>query len=334
VNSKFQIIQSAVEVLGDTESKAKYDAQRVKSNRYPTASGVRGNPWQNAGSQYPPPPQRRTASTRNANATSGANKYRNFASGVPPTAKAQPAADPMDAKRDRWQAFENMRPFSSSTRANHSQAKSRADDKSASSQGIPQTQGQKQKAEASFGNRKTGYHPRSSTLGDEPPVTSKNYATSRHTSNLFTETASNTSRRRNVPETPESKTHAHESYLDPRQSTPYQTHGGEKTNPFDGVPLSRARSTRETPNRDQATQETGSSPQSASRRRSSSMPKKGRPYDPSQYVPNGSGYHNTANQTRSSGADHSPNNTGQMPEMSGKQSDTAAKTNGSRGKTL
>ncbi|RSM11510.1 hypothetical protein CDV31_006721, partial [Fusarium ambrosium] len=56
VNTQFQVIQSAHEILSDPEQKAKYDASRTR-NRYPGASGVKGNPWANAGAQYPPPPR-------------------------------------------------------------------------------------------------------------------------------------------------------------------------------------------------------------------------------------------------------------------------------------
>ncbi|EEY14925.1 conserved hypothetical protein [Verticillium alfalfae VaMs.102] len=158
VNSKFQVIQSAHEILTDPEQKAKYDASRGRS-RYPTASGVRGNPWQDAGANFPPPP-RRNQPTRNAT-QSGANKYRNFTSGAAPTAKAQPREDPMESRRNAWQAFEQMRP-SSQGKSAASQAKPRPVPEQPvppprpaqrPERPVPRTPAQKQRAEAAFGPR-------------------------------------------------------------------------------------------------------------------------------------------------------------------------------------
>ncbi|KAM4056858.1 DnaJ domain-containing protein [Hirsutella rhossiliensis] len=85
VNSKFQIIQSAHEVLTDPQLKAKYD---------------------NVGQQFPPPPRRNTAAR---NATSGAQRWQSrFSNGVPPTAKQQAPSD-AEAKKNAARAFENMR---------------------------------------------------------------------------------------------------------------------------------------------------------------------------------------------------------------------------------
>jgi hypothetical protein len=59
-----------------------------------------------------------------------------------------------------------------------------------------------------------------------------------------------------------------DNWADPRQSTPYTSHGGEKTNPFDGIPLNRAKSTRDTTNRDES-----SDNEAFNRQRSASAPK-------------------------------------------------------------
>lgn len=61
-----------------------------------------------------------------------------------------------------------------------------------------------------------------------------------------------------------------ESYMDLRQSTPYTTHGGEKTDPFDPVTINRARSQKETSRRDPAA---ASESFAAHKSRSSSVPK-------------------------------------------------------------
>ncbi|KAF3811647.1 DnaJ-related protein rsp1 [Colletotrichum gloeosporioides] len=261
VNSKFQMIQSAHEVLTDPDSRAKYDAGRTRS-RYPTASGVRGNPWQNAGSNFPPPPRRNATSTARNPPSSGANRYRNFASGAAPTAKAQQQSDP-EAKRNAWHAFENMR-----GKASQSQPKPKNEPPEPPKRPVPRTPSQKQRAEAAFGARKGGYVPHSPVPGDEPPVNASNYSTTNRHSNIFADNA----RRQGVPDP---LAQFREGYADSRQSTPYSSHGGEKTNPFDGVPIGRAKSTRETPRQPEEAFGPNLSPGSA-RQRAQSVPRQAR----------------------------------------------------------
>lgn len=68
-----------------------------------------------------------------------------------------------------------------------------------------------------------------------------------------------------------------DSWADPRQSSPYTSHGGEKTNPFDGIQINRAKSTRETNREDQDSLEK----EAFNRQRSSSAPKVGKAEEPS-----------------------------------------------------
>jgi hypothetical protein len=68
-----------------------------------------------------------------------------------------------------------------------------------------------------------------------------------------------------------------DSWADPRQSSPYTSHGGEKTNPFDGIQINRAKSTRETNREDQNSSEK----EAFNRQRSSSAPKVGKAEEPS-----------------------------------------------------
>ncbi|KAK1988546.1 DnaJ domain-containing protein [Colletotrichum cereale] len=264
VNSRFQIIQSAHEILTDPQQRARYDAGRTRS-RYPTASGVRGNPWQNAGANFPPPP-RRNATTRNPPPpppASGANRYRNFASGAAPTAKAQQARDDPEAKRNAWHAFENMK----GGRASQSQPKPKPE---TPKRPVPRTPSQKQRAEASFG-RKGGYTPHSPVPGDEPPVNTSNYSTSSRHTNIFADNA----RRQQEAGVPDPLAQFREAYSDTRQSTPYTSNGGEKTNPFDGIPIGRAKSTRESPRPPQEGYGPNLSPGSA-RTRAQSVPRQAR----------------------------------------------------------
>ncbi|KPM38753.1 hypothetical protein AK830_g7802 [Neonectria ditissima] len=260
VNVQFQIIQHAHEVLSDPEEKRKYDATRSRS-RYPGASGVKGNPWSNAGDQFPPPPRRNQPPRTNAT-PSGAQRWQNrFSQGVPPTAKQYTAAD-QEAKKNAARAFENMRkgpPKAPPKPAEQPRARSPPPPP-------PRTESARQRAQASFGARRTGYHPRSATHGDEPPVTSNNY-TSRQAPERVAQDGPNVGRP--VPEPMPDPLSQFRDDFDLRQSTPYSKHGGEKTNPFDGVPLGRAKSTRDPPRHDPPTPEFAT----PTKQRSFSVPK-------------------------------------------------------------
>ncbi|KAL7950297.1 hypothetical protein V8C42DRAFT_195099 [Trichoderma barbatum] len=243
VNSQFQIIQAAHEVLSDADAKAKYDASLIRSaSRYPASSGVRGNPWQNVSQQFPVPPRRNAPRP----ATSGAQRWNErFSAGVPPTAKQHASA--ATAAR----AFESMRKGG----AKSGQQERRAPPPPPPAP-PPRTESAKKRAEAAFGAKKTGYYPRSSSPGDEPPVTNNNYS-----SRVKTEPPEPVPEPVPDPLAPfRQKSRSEESFPDP-QSSPYKKNGAEKTNPFGSVPLNREKSAKEP-----------SEP--ALKRRSSSMPRK------------------------------------------------------------
>lgn len=250
VNSQFQIIQAAHEVLSDPEAKAKYDASFARSaaSRYPASSGVRGNPWQNVSQQFPTPPRRGQPRT----ATSGAQRWNErFSAGVPPTAKQQ--TTPATAAR----AFESMR---------KNGAKNGQQDRPVPPPPPPpRTESAKKRAEASFGAKKTGYYPRSNTPGDEPPVTNNNYYSSRMNAERAAEP---------VPDPLaqfREKSRTEESFMDPQQSSPYTKDGSEKSDPSDSSPSNRAKSAKD-PSRKEQRSEPASPP--TPKRRSSSMPRK------------------------------------------------------------
>ncbi|OAA68443.1 heat shock protein DNAj [Niveomyces insectorum RCEF 264] len=310
VNAKFQTIQAAHEVLTSPGQKSKYDAHRSRTaNRYPTASGVRGNPWQDVAAQYPAPPRRPgqapTSAARNSagrnpapgsgpSASSSAHRYSSF--GVPPSTKT--SKEDLDS---RYTAWKNMRQAPPKTRAGQSASSAytagtgaRAGDKptatpSASGaasmpppppppQPPPRTASQRQKSEASFGARRnTGFFPRS-PMGDEPPAANtSNYFTNRtHTRDFSPDEESyqtgpspSGQRRASTAETgfASNVNRSDESLFDTRQSTPYQTHGGEKLNPFDGV-----RGPASGPNRTKANRTADPQTRPEYRRRSSSLP--------------------------------------------------------------
>ncbi|KAI0840901.1 hypothetical protein F5Y06DRAFT_232761 [Hypoxylon sp. FL0890] len=255
VNPKFQIIQSAHEILIDAKLKEQYDeARRTYSSRYPRASGVRGNPWQDVGRQYQPPPTRHTTQRPSTRPHSGAQRY-SFASDMPRPPKPPPRDDPQ-SRKSYADAWENMRPHS--TRRAPPQAPGRAptsatrDTNSSNSDSVPpRTAYQQQKAQASFGNstRRTGFTPHSPGLADEPPVTSKNYFTTRMHSSLFNDVepdATSTGARPDATFTPaDPLAQFRDKGWDERQSSPYRTPGGEKTSLFDDGPgIGRTASTR------------------------------------------------------------------------------------------
>ncbi len=112
---------------------------------------------------------------------------------------------------------------------------------------MPRTTGQKQRAEASFGTRRTGFVP-ASPLGDEPPVTNSNYFTNKIHTNIFEVAAEATAAAKRAQAAKSNDTFRQQSndgFLDARQSSPYASHVGEKTDPFDGASFNRARSVRD-----------------------------------------------------------------------------------------
>ncbi|KAJ6444522.1 DnaJ domain protein [Purpureocillium lavendulum] len=279
VNSKFQIIQSAHEILSDPQQKARYDATLGQSSRV-GASGVRGNPWSNVSQQFPTPP-RRNAAARNA--TSGAQRWQTrFSNGVPPTAKQGAAADP-EAKKNAARAFENMRKSQS-----HGGAKNAREPRPTQPPPPPpRTETARQRAEASFGARKPGHQPRSGGRGDEPPVSASSHYSSMNAGQQQPPPPPPRQPQDGPVPDPLSQFRDRDAYADARQSTPYTSHGGEKTNPFDGVPLSRAKSSREQYHRDEpSASDDGAT--GAQKSRSSSVPKSGIP-TPDSYPPFTSG---------------------------------------------
>ncbi|KAI1175377.1 hypothetical protein F4777DRAFT_331472 [Nemania sp. FL0916] len=283
VNPKFQTIQLAHEILVDETLKRRYDdARKSYTSRYPGASGVQGNPWQNAAKAYPPPPRRQPNPSNSRHQASGAQRYEHFASNVPRYDRSEIPRDDPQFRRSNADAWDHIRSNTNSTWRN-TQSKPTAPGRPPPPPGRaptsaardsrpvptpvppPRTAYQKQKADAAFGtNKKTGFTPRSASVADEPPVTNKNYFTNRTHSNLFTvpgdtmpetvpETAPETApeavpRPTNLPDPIERMAPLGEQIPDNRQRTPYRTPGGEKTSLFDSTAgLGRSTSTRAPP---------------------------------------------------------------------------------------
>ncbi|RYP71413.1 hypothetical protein DL771_004780 [Monosporascus sp. 5C6A] len=276
----FQTIQTAYEILVDDVMKREYDnARGAFKSRYPAASGVKGNPWQDIGRQYPRPPTRPAAPTAQSR-PSGAYRYASDFGTMPRTGGTTHRDDP----RDHYTAWQSMRPNGRGKqnppptpgRAPTSAARDKRPEPPKRPEPTPvppRTASQRQKAEASFGARRSGYVPRSPGLGDEPPVTSKNYFTTRTHSHLFTETpegsssCNEASQSHSTSTIPDPLAKFRETYMDVRQSSPYHTVGGEKTRLFEGGPgLDRTTSTRTPPRKPEM-------PGTFPRPRSSSTPK-------------------------------------------------------------
>ncbi len=134
----------------------------------------------------------------------------------------------------------------------------------------PRTASQRTKAEAAFGNRKSGYVPHSPGPGDEPPVISKNYSTTRIHTNIFGQSSSSNTEEPQVQPTstiPDPLAKFRDNYMDKRKSSPYHAFSGEKTSLHDGGPgLGRATSTRDPPRKPEM-------PGAFPHQRSSSAPK-------------------------------------------------------------
>ncbi|KAI1824202.1 hypothetical protein F4861DRAFT_274244 [Xylaria intraflava] len=287
VNPKFQVIQSAHEILSDATQKRQYDeARQTYASRYPSSAGVKGNPWQNVSKAYPTPPRRQPSSQTRP--TSGGQRYESFTASMPRNPRPRAYGDDTQFRRNNADAWDSMRPSSTRRtsqapppppppppgRAAPGRAPTARDTRPEPVPVPPRTAYQKHKAEAAFGTtKKAGFTPRSQGVADEPPVTNKNYFTNRTHSYLFTEPDP-------TPETPAYEATAapptnppaqsDDQPTDNRQRTPYHTPGGEKTSLFDSSPgLGRTTSTR-MPNRPAMRGFPRARPRSSSPARSSS----------------------------------------------------------------
>lgn len=290
VTAKFQRIQSAHEVLIDPTERAKYDANRIRASSSSfrsshtgtggQASGVRGNPWANAGAGWAPPPKPPTARNRAQPPpppSSGARRYDKF---TPPQASAyQAAQEGPQAREAQFKAWENTR---HPRGGEHGPGKTWTAPKPPP-RGTPQSGREESNAQSHAAPPKTrpGFdeyrdpsssHSRSQSTnpppsrkgfmpnmsgGDEPPAPRGNYSTQRDKPSVAPEPPP-----RQPPQptqrTATGRTDPLKKFRDPdpapttepRVSTPYATHGGEKFNPFESAfpsaaSINRSKSTRE-----------------------------------------------------------------------------------------
>lgn len=281
VTSAFQKIQSAHEVLTDQQERAKYDANRVRpANRYQTGGNQRGNPWSNVSSQYPTPPKPPTARNRPPPPSAGAQRYKNFE--TPRQSANQSAQEGPEARRSTYAAWEHMRNAGTKTGPgantrdpppvpNRAPQSGRGDGGSSTRPYPKATPGYDEfrqnyspgasphrRAQSTSAQNRKGFMP-NTPVGDEPAAPRNAYFTERKSAQ-----APNPPPRNTAPPPPpptpvvdplrQFREKANAPY-EPRLSTPYATHGGEKLNPFESSNMSRSKSTREPRDRsDQSSQ--------------------------------------------------------------------------------
>ena len=227
------VIQSAHEILTDPVAKSKVDAHRQRTSRYPAASGVRGNPWQNAAQEanqkFGAPPRRPQMPTRPPAPTAAAStKHWDWAQ------RATAKTDHMRANMS--DAWDRARPQAKPAQPAAAPTGTSARTSKPREPPTPRTASQARRQEAAFGTRKTGYAP-ASPMGDEPPVRNQHY-----------NTGANTTQTRNPRPSSDFvdplSSQFSETYLGDRR-TPYAANVGEKTNPFEPLNVNRAKSMRD-----------------------------------------------------------------------------------------
>ncbi|PSS25891.1 hypothetical protein M430DRAFT_208043 [Amorphotheca resinae ATCC 22711] len=267
VTARFQKIQSAHEVLTDAHERAKYDANRPRpSNTYRTGGNPRGNPWSNVASQYPPPPKPPTA-RRPPPPSAGAQRYKNFE--TPRQSANKTAQEGAEARRSTYEAWERMRErvpphgsgsaFSGAgpipkgtprpTRDETGRSKNPSGTKSRPVSGEFQSSPHRRATSQTSSNRK-GFMP-NTPGGDEPAAPRGAYFTQRDRSAQVPpprDAGASTYERPPVDPLGQFRERVDVAF-EPRQSTPYATHGGEKFNPFESANMSRSKSTRVPSNR-------------------------------------------------------------------------------------
>lgn len=193
----------------------------------------------------------------------------------------RPQPKPTDSAHtwSQWQAWDNIRSGSRKPSAAAQPAAGGTSARAASGSRpppppppVPPRASPQKQPKGSFGARvqRGGYIPESP--GDEPSATKDNYFTTRTHSNLFTETSTDARARRRPPPSPPTNVDDDSAFTEMRQSTPYQTQGGERFDPWNGASnIGRSKSTRERNRKSYNSDGETNTPTSA-RQRSASIP--------------------------------------------------------------
>ena len=117
-NAKFQVIQSANEVLTDPQQRAKYDAQRMRAGLLHTYAGSSSSPTRpsvptrSPMTDFPPPPRPppyHTAKNSSTTYSSGAQRYKDFRTRPETTTWRGTSTDDPKIKTNDFKAWESMR---------------------------------------------------------------------------------------------------------------------------------------------------------------------------------------------------------------------------------
>lgn len=254
VTARFQKIQSAHEVLTDPHERAKYDSNRVRTNNiYKTGGNPRGNPWSNVSAQYPTPPKAPTARTRPPGPpppSAGAQRYKHFE--APRQSANQSAQEGAEARRSTYEAWERMRDRPPSGQAAFPKPASRKMPRDGHEENNTVKQNANSRSHTQTSPHRKGFTP-NTPGGDEPAAPRTAYATHREKPAQAPPTTNDTQ----PPVYDRATGDASRRYskaksnlqFEPRMSTPYATHGGEKFNPFESININRSKSTRMPSNR-------------------------------------------------------------------------------------
>jgi curved DNA-binding protein CbpA len=309
VTAKFQKIQSAHEVLSDAQERAKYDRNRLQtptssfrqSYNGPTSSNVRGNPWANAGSQWVPPPKPPPTARKAPPPSTGAQRYKNFE--TPKTSANQAAQEGAEARKNTYEAWEHMRnqrnaegvrpgpgrtwkapqavpndyPKSGREESNsfrHAPPPRPKPGYDEFRAGAAPGSSSHRRAQSSSATNRKGFMP-NTPGGDEGPAPKGAYSGYSKKPNVPPPPPRDPESMKNaVPDPLREFRERADPTFEPRLSTPYATHGGEKLNPFETANFNRSKSTRERSDKFDSTQHvprTGSDPNLASPHRSNSF---------------------------------------------------------------
>lgn len=255
VTARFQKIQSAHEVLTDTHERAKYDANRPR-NTYRTGGNPRGNPWSHVSNQFPTPPKAPTRARpqQPPPPSAGAQRYKHFE--TPRQSANQSAQEGAEARRSTYEAWERMRDWappggqaSSKPAPPPRKTPRAANDEGHTSRPNPTARSQSQNT-----THRKGFTP-STPGGDEPAAPKSAYATHREKPSHAPSPTDTPPAAHSRQTSDSSRRHSKQKsnvQFEPRISTPYATHGGEKFNPFETTNLNRSKSSRVPSNKQSA----------------------------------------------------------------------------------
>ncbi|KAH6673344.1 hypothetical protein B0J14DRAFT_666603 [Halenospora varia] len=332
VTAAFQVVQSAYEVLLDSTERAKYDANRrtapqgFRSGGYGGASGsgVRGNPWATAGSQWAPPPKAPTA-RKAPPQSAGARRYEKW--DTPKASTNWSGYEGPDARTKQYEAWENMRGHTTTKPGpgrtwGAPKVPPRETPKSGREESNSKTHAPPPKARPGYDefqngpssttpkrsqstSAKKGFMP-NTPGGDEPAAPRGAYFTQRAAPpdpppRQPPPRSPTLPPRENVAPDPLKQFRDQGPQFEPRLSTPYATRGGEKLNPNGSANVNRSKSTRE-PGSKQVPR-TGSDP-------SLSSPHRARSYADRSSARNGKSYNRRQ-------VDHDTSSSEDEPRMNG-----------------